>query len=47
MPLGYNNSDQYVYVIDKDTNGNLTSFRSLGVRYVPLGNKDDQLKINK
>jgi protein-L-isoaspartate(D-aspartate) O-methyltransferase len=43
MPLGYNNSDQYVYVIDKDINGNLTSFRSLGVRYVPLGNKEDQL----
>lgn len=44
MPLGKKNSDQYIYVIDKDMNGNLSSFKSLSVCYVPLGNSEDQLK---
>jgi len=31
MPLGDNNSQQYVYVIDKDMNGRYTSYQTLGV----------------
>lgn len=44
MPLGSNNHDQFIYIIDKDKNGKLTGFKSLSVKYVPLGDKEDQLR---
>ncbi len=43
MPLGSNDKDQYIYIIDKDKNGKLTSYKSLSVKYVPLGDKEKQL----
>lgn len=43
MPLGYNNGDQYIYAIDKDINGNIRSYKNMGVKYVPFGNKEDQI----
>lgn len=44
MPLGSNRENQCIYAIDKDKNGKLTYLKSLGVCYVPLGEKSDQLK---
>ena len=36
--------DQWINVIDKDKNGKITERRVMGVRYVPLTNKEKQLK---
>jgi hypothetical protein len=30
------NSEQHIYIIDKDENGNVTTKKEYGVRYVPL-----------
>lgn len=47
MPLGSSRDNQCIYAIDKDKNGKLTYYKSLGVCYVPLGDKDDQLNSKK
>jgi protein-L-isoaspartate(D-aspartate) O-methyltransferase len=43
IPVGVQNSSQYIYLIDKDVEGNLTKNAILPVRYVPLTSIDDQL----
>lgn len=43
MPLGSNSHDQYIYIIDKDKDGKLTAYKDMGVKYVPLGDKQAQL----
>lgn len=43
IPVGPKNGDQYICVIDKDKNGNITQRKTLGVRYVPLTSVDKQL----
>lgn len=43
IPVGKQNDDQYIYLIDKDSNSNVTSQAVLGVRYVPLTSKEKQL----
>jgi len=42
MPLGPQ-GDQYIYIIDKDLNGNISSMKGLSVRYVPLTSAYNQL----
>ncbi|QIX00378.1 hypothetical protein AMS68_005895 [Peltaster fructicola] len=36
IPIEERYGDQYIYVIDKDHNGNITKTKEFGVRYVPL-----------
>ncbi len=43
IPVGPQDGDQYIYVVDKDKNGKITKSRTLGVRYVPLTSVDKQL----
>jgi len=43
IPLGQTDHDQMIYSIDKDKDGKLKYFTSLGVKYVPLGDKNKQL----
>ena len=42
MPLGPQ-GDQYIYLIDKDLNGNINYTKGLSVRYVPLTSAQNQL----
>ena len=42
MPLGPP-GDQYIYLIDKDKNGQLSYFKGLSVRYVPLTSPENQI----
>ena len=42
MPLGPP-GDQYIYFIDKDKDGKLSSFKGLSVRYVPLTSPENQI----
>ena len=43
MPLGPQ-GDQYIYIIDKDLNGNIRYTKGLSVRYVPLTSPENQIK---
>jgi protein-L-isoaspartate(D-aspartate) O-methyltransferase len=43
MPLGPQ-GDQYIYIIDKHQNGNITQAKGLSVRYVPLTTPEKQIK---
>jgi protein-L-isoaspartate(D-aspartate) O-methyltransferase len=43
MPLGPQ-GDQYIYIIDKNQNGNITYSKGLSVRYVPLTSPENQIK---
>ena len=42
IPVG--TYDQWIKVIDKDSNGNISEKKVMGVRYVPLTSKEKQLK---
>ena len=42
IPVG--TYDQWIKVIDKDKNGNISEKKVMGVRYVPLTSKEKQLK---
>ena len=42
MPLGPQ-GDQYIYLIDKDLKGNISSIKGLSVRYVPLTSAENQI----
>ena len=44
IPVGGVHEDQYICIIDKDKNGNITKRKELGVRYVPLTSVEKQLK---
>lgn len=44
IPVGKQNENQYINIVDKDENGNVTVQKVLGVRYVPLTSKEKQLK---
>ena len=44
IPVGGELDIQYVYLVDKDDNGNVKYDKLLPVRYVPLTSKDKQLK---
>ncbi|KAH8831237.1 Pcmt1-prov protein [Flagelloscypha sp. PMI_526] len=39
IPVGADGGEQYIYHYDKDAQGNLTTTRIMGVRYVPLTDK--------
>ena len=41
MPLGPQ-GDQYIYLIDKDSKGNISYIKGLSVRYVPLTSEENQ-----
>jgi len=40
IPVGPQGGDQYLYQVDKDLNGRITSKSLLGVRFVPLTSRD-------
>ena len=42
IPVG--SYDQWIKVIDKDSNGKISEKKIMGVRYVPLTSKEKQLK---
>ena len=42
IPVG--TYDQNIYIVDKDKNGNISKKSIMGVRYVPLTDKDKQLR---
>lgn len=43
IPVGKEDSDQYIYLVDKDNQGNISKQKLLGVRYVPLTSKENQV----
>jgi len=43
IPVGKQNYEQYIYLIDKDTQGNITEQKILSVRYVPLTSRKSQI----
>jgi len=47
IPVGKYESLQYIYLVDKDSKGNVEKTKILPVRYVPLTSKDQQLKEYK
>jgi hypothetical protein len=44
IPVGEDDQTQYIYIIDKDFEGNLNENKGLGVRYVPLTSVEKQLR---
>ena len=44
IPVGGQYESQYIYIIDKDSNGKTTENRVLSVNYVPLTDKEKQLR---
>lgn len=44
IPCGPEDGMQYLMVINKSANGEISSSEQMAVRYVPLTNKDDQLQ---
>ena len=44
VPVGGQNEDQYINIIDKGPNGKISIRKELGVRYVPLTSVKNQLK---
>ena len=44
IPIGLDDNDQWIYVVDKDLNGNITAKKTLSVCYVLLTTKEKQLR---
>jgi protein-L-isoaspartate(D-aspartate) O-methyltransferase len=44
IPVGGQNEAQWIYIIDKDSKGNITQNRVLSVNYVPLTDAEKQLR---
>ena len=44
IPIGLDPDNQYIYVVDKDLNGNVTSNKTISVCYVLLTSKEKQLR---
>lgn len=44
IPVGGQNEPQWIYVIDKDSNGKISQQRALSVNYVPLTDAEKQLR---
>ena len=44
IPVGGQYESQYIYIIDKDSNGKTTENRVLSVNYVPLTSAEKQLQ---
>ena len=44
IPVGGQNEAQWIYIIDKDSKGNLSQNRVLSVNYVPLTDAEKQLR---
>ena len=44
IPVGGQYESQYIYIIDKDSNGKISQKRVLSVNYVPLTDKEKQLR---
>jgi protein-L-isoaspartate O-methyltransferase len=42
--VGKSSECQYIYIIDKNKDGNVSTEATLGVRYVPLTSEQEQLK---
>ena len=43
IPVGKNNNEQYIVIVDKDNVGNIKTNKVMNVRYVPLTSKETQL----
>ena len=43
IPVGGQNEDQWIYLVDKDEKGNISKQKLFGVTYVPLTDKETQL----
>ena len=44
IPVGGQNEAQWIYIIDKDSKGNISHNRVLSVNYVPLTDAEKQLR---
>ena len=44
IPVGHQGDSQYITIVDKDKNGNITTRRELEVSYVPLTSVKKQLR---
>ena len=44
IPVGGQYESQYIYIIDKDSNGKITEQKVLSVNYVPLTSAEKQLQ---
>ena len=44
IPIGKQNEEQYMYIIDKDKNGKISERKEKCVRYVPLTSVKKQLR---
>ena len=44
IPIGLDPDNQWIYVVDKDLNGNVTWKKTISVCYVLLTSKEKQLK---
>ena len=44
IPIGLDPNDQWIYVVDKDLNGNVTAKKTISVCYVLLTTKEKQLR---
>ena len=44
IPIGFDPNDQWIYVVDKDLNGNVTAKKTISVCYVLLTTKEKQLR---
>ena len=44
IPVGSQIDGQYIYIIDKDKNGKISTRKELSVRYVPLTSVNEQLR---
>ena len=44
IPIGLDPDNQYIYVVDKDLNGNVTCKKTISVCYVLLTTKEKQLR---
>ena len=47
IPIGGQFGNQWIYLIDKDNNGNISKKRVLLVNYIPLTSIDKQLENYK
>lgn len=44
IPVGKQNNEQFIYIIDKDKDGKVNTKSVLSVKYVPLTTIEKQLK---